>query len=81
MVLGPGGKPVKRAVAVVINETGEITAWIDDEGRFTLPSLLVGWTYEVFTTRGNDAVKLGVAAPKAPGPLDLGTLRMRDLGK
>ncbi|MDR3620387.1 MAG: sigma-70 family RNA polymerase sigma factor [Paludisphaera borealis] len=56
-------------------------AMTDDEGRFTLPSLLVGWTYEVFTMRGNDAVKLGVAAPKAPGPLDLGTLRMRDLGK
>jgi hypothetical protein len=47
----------------------------DAEGRFTLPSLMVGWRYEIATFRGSDAIKLGVAAPKAPGPLDLGTLQ------
>jgi RNA polymerase sigma factor (sigma-70 family) len=53
----------------------------DADGRFALSSLLVGWTYEFATTRGVDGVRLGAATPRSPGPFDLGTLRMRDLGK
>ena len=53
----------------------------DGEGRFTLRSLIVGWTYEVVALRGVVGVKLGVAAPKAAGPLDLGTLRMSGVEK
>ena len=53
----------------------------DAEGRFVLPSLIVGWTYELNTWRVFKSVKLGVAAPEAAGAIDLGTLDMREMKK
>ena len=50
----------------------------DASGKFTLPSLVVGQPYVISVHREEKGYYLeaGVARPKAPGPVDLGTLRV-----
>ncbi|SIN87267.1 RNA polymerase sigma factor, sigma-70 family [Singulisphaera sp. GP187] len=48
----------------------------DAEGRFTLPSLVVGQAYYISTLRGNVYPATGAVRPKAPGLIDLGTLQI-----
>jgi RNA polymerase sigma factor (sigma-70 family) len=47
----------------------------DSEGRFTLPSLVVGQTYEIFLSKEHRYLPAGVVQPEKSGPIDLGTLR------
>ena len=48
----------------------------DAQGRFTLPSLVVGQEYNIGVRRDDMISAAGVARPEKPGPLDLGTLRV-----
>lgn len=48
----------------------------DREGRFTLPSLVVGEEYHISVLRGNQYAPTGAVQPETPGPIDLGTLRI-----
>ena len=48
----------------------------DAEGRFTLPSLVVGQEYNIGVRRDNMFPAAGVAHPTAPGLLDLGKLQV-----
>lgn len=48
----------------------------DAQGRFTLPSLVVGQRYPVSVLRDQRYVAATVVRPERPGPLDLGTLRV-----
>jgi RNA polymerase sigma factor (sigma-70 family) len=47
----------------------------DSEGRFTLPSLVVGQEYEIALLRDGTYHAAGAVKPEKPGPIDLGTLR------
>lgn len=49
----------------------------DADGRFTLPDLVVGQEYRVTVQRGNFFHQAGFVKPKAPGPIDLGTLQVK----
>jgi hypothetical protein len=46
----------------------------DAQGRFTLPSLVVGQKYNISVLRGNSYPATGMVRPEAPGLIDLGTL-------
>ncbi len=48
----------------------------DAQGRFTLPSLVVGQEYPISVMRDRSIPRAGVARPEKPGPLDLGTIRV-----
>ena len=48
----------------------------DGEGRFTLPSLVVGQEYGIAVQRGNTYPAAGAVRPEKAGPFDLGTLRV-----
>ncbi len=48
----------------------------DESGRFTLPSLVVGQDYHIAVMRENQFIMAGMARPKKPGPMDLGTLQV-----
>ncbi len=48
----------------------------DEAGRFTLPSLVVGQEYHIDVMRQNRYVMAGMARPRKPGPMDLGTLQV-----
>ena len=48
----------------------------DELGRFTLPALVVGQDYRIAVMRGNRFAMAGIASPKKPGPMDLGTLQV-----
>ena len=48
----------------------------DDQGRFTLPALVVGQKYEISVKRDDVYRMAGVAEPQQPGPMDLGTLQV-----
>jgi RNA polymerase sigma factor (sigma-70 family) len=47
----------------------------DAQGRFTLPSLVVGQQYEISLQKDNVYHAAGVVRPEKPSPIDLGTLR------
>jgi RNA polymerase sigma factor (sigma-70 family) len=47
----------------------------DSEGRFTLPSLVVGQEYEISLLRENTYHAAGAVRPEKPELIDLGTLR------
>ena len=48
----------------------------DESGRFTLPSLVVGQDYHIAVMRENQFAMAGMARPRKPGPMDLGTLQV-----
>ena len=48
----------------------------DSEGRFTLPSLVVGQEYGIAVQRGNSYPAAGAVRPEKAGAIDLGTLRV-----
>jgi RNA polymerase sigma factor (sigma-70 family) len=48
----------------------------DESGRFTLPSLVVGQDYHIAVRRENLFAMAGMARPRKPGPMDLGTLQV-----
>ncbi len=48
----------------------------DGQGKFTLPSLVVGQEYNIAVPRGNMYPAAGAVRPEKPGPIDLGTLRV-----
>ena len=48
----------------------------DKDGRFTLPSLVVGQEYNIAVQRENRLPAAGVVRPEKPGPIDLGTLQV-----
>ncbi len=48
----------------------------DENGKFTLPSLVVGQEYEIAVQRDNMFPAAGAVRPEKPGPIDLGTLRI-----
>ncbi|OJW19978.1 MAG: hypothetical protein BGO49_10675 [Planctomycetales bacterium 71-10] len=48
----------------------------DDDGRFTLPSLVVGETYRINIEGENFYPSAGVVQPSRPGPMDVGTLQL-----
>ena len=48
----------------------------DAAGKFTLPSLVVGQEYDISVRRENVYHATGMVRPKAPGPIDLGTLQI-----
>ena len=47
----------------------------DGNGKFTLPSLVVGQEYDIAVQRDNLYLAAGVVRPDKPGTIDLGTLR------
>jgi len=61
----------------------EPRAVTDDDGRFTLPALIVGQKYEIGVRPEADAhvPSLGFVRPERPGPIDLGTLRVQPEGR
>ena len=48
----------------------------DSEGRFTLPSLVVGQEYGIAVQRENSYPAAGAVRPEKPGLIELGTLRV-----
>ncbi len=48
----------------------------DGEGKFTLPSLVVGQEYEIAVQRENRFPAAGAVRPEKAGQIDLGTLRV-----
>ncbi|WP_337176000.1 sigma-70 family RNA polymerase sigma factor [Paludisphaera sp.] len=48
----------------------------DDDGRFTLPSLVVGQKYDIGVRRENRFPSAGFVRPERPGAVELGTLRV-----
>jgi thiol-disulfide isomerase/thioredoxin len=48
----------------------------DSDGKFTLPSLVVGQEYGIAVQRGNSYPAAGAVRPEKAGPIDLGTLRV-----
>ena len=48
----------------------------DGEGKFTLPSLVVGQEYGIAVQRENRYPAAGAVRPEKAGPIDLGTLRV-----
>jgi len=51
----------------------------DDQGRFTLPRLILGERREIGMIRNRKFLKAGVVQPEKPGRIDLGTLRAEGL--
>lgn len=51
-------------------------ATTDEDGRFTLPGLVVGREYLLTSQRGNQFLGAGSFKTEKPGPIDLGTVRL-----
>jgi|GEM_PF-2016216 len=79
-------QPIDWGRRIYIGEDGRghITAFAfdkvvtDDEGRFTLPALVVGQRYDISVKRDRFYHPVGVAAPQKPGPMDLGAIVVGD---
>jgi thiol-disulfide isomerase/thioredoxin len=52
------------------------TVVTDGEGKFMLPSLVVGQEYGIAVQRENTYPAAGAVRPEKPGPIELGTLRV-----
>ena len=73
-LLGPSGVPEPRKELMSEHFAPKVVT--DESGRFTLPSLVVGQDYHIAVRRENRFAMAGMARPRKPGPMDLGTLQV-----